>query len=226
MNLFLQPTAIISILIALSVHEFSHAFIANRLGDPTAEHEGRMTLNPIAHLDPIGTLMFLFVGFGWGKPVPVNPNYFKNPKRDNAWVAFAGPISNLIVAFVAFACLLSVLPDGFRGSPAGLLSFPTDGPVIQTFFLQLFGYSIFINLALMAFNLLPIAPLDGSKFVHMFVPYQYEHTYRAFMQRGPFILIGLLIADQMLNIPILIGWITGVISPVLYVMDAIAKMVL
>ena len=103
---FLTPTFIISVLIALSVHEWAHGFTAHRLGDPTAKVEGRLTLNPLAHLDPIGTAMFLIVGFGWGKPVPVDPRYFKHYKRDTSLVALAGPASNLVLALLAFLVLI------------------------------------------------------------------------------------------------------------------------
>ena len=102
---FLNPIFILSILIALTVHEWAHAFVANRLGDPTAREMGRLTLNPIVHLDPMGTILFLLVGFGWGKPVPVNERYFHHPKRDTALVAAAGPVSNLVLAFIAFIAL-------------------------------------------------------------------------------------------------------------------------
>src|SRR4051794_28802693 len=105
---FLNPAYIIAILFALSFHEAAHAWMANKLGDSTAKIEGRLTLNPLAHLDPIGTLLFIAVGFGWGKPVPVNPYYFRNPKRDSALTALAGPVSNLILAAVSFILLLLV----------------------------------------------------------------------------------------------------------------------
>src|SRR3989338_4296139 len=93
----LRPSFIIALLIALSVHEWAHALVAHRLGDPTAKEQGRLTLNPIAHLDLMGTILFFLVGFGWGKPVPIDPRYFKHWKRDTALVSIAGPVSNLIV---------------------------------------------------------------------------------------------------------------------------------
>ena len=108
--LFRLPPEVLILLIpvllfALVFHEFSHAWIANKLGDPTARYAGRLTLNPIAHLDPIGGLMILFVGFGWAKPVPVDPRYLKNPREDMMKIAFAGPASNLLLAFIAGSIL-------------------------------------------------------------------------------------------------------------------------
>lgn len=223
MNSFLNPPFIISILIALSVHEWAHGFMANYLGDPTAKYEGRLTLNPIAHLDPMGTILFLMVGFGWGKPVPVNPQYFKKPKRDMALTAIAGPLSNLVLAFGAFFGLVIVSPSGFSNSAMGLLSV-SGGELgaIQQFLVQVFASSLFLNLGLMAFNLLPVAPLDGSKIIHPFIPLKHEDMYYQFMQRGPFILLGLLIAERMLNIPILFGWIFGIMNPILKFMTLLA----
>ncbi len=218
MNLFLQPTAIIAILIAISVHEWAHGFAAYRLGDPTAEDEGRLTLNPLAHLDPLGTLLFLIVGFGWGRPVPIDPRYFRHPRRDGAIVAFAGPLSNLVVASVAFAGMVAVSPESMWHSAMCLLS-PGEGEsVLRTFLLQVFGYSVFINLALMAFNLLPIAPLDGSKVLQMFIPPRYELAYLAFMQQGPFLLLFLIVAERLLGFPFLLGWVHMIINPILFAM--------
>src|SRR4051812_8481457 len=127
MSPFLQPPFLIAILFALSFHEAAHAWMALRLGDATAKLAGRLTLNPLAHLDPLGTILFVIVGFGWGKPVPVNPYYFRQPKRDNALVALAGPVSNLILAAVSFILLLAIThavpTDAF-----GLLDTPAGGP--------------------------------------------------------------------------------------------------
>jgi len=194
--------------LALSVHEWAHGIVAYRLGDPTAKLEGRLTLNPLAHLDPLGTVMFLLVHFGWGKPVPVNPRYFRHQKRDMALVALAGPASNLVLAFIVVA-LGSLLPS--------LLFLP------RPFFLlfqDILVSSLFLNLGLMAFNLLPIAPLDGSKVLHLFIPWRYDAKYEEFLRRGPYILLGLLIAERLLGIPLIVWWITAIIDPVLRVMEA------
>ena len=214
---------IIAILIALSVHEFSHGFVARRLGDPTAEAEGRLTLNPLAHLDPLGTLMLLFVGFGWGKPVPVNPLYFRHPKRDTALVSLAGPMSNLLLAWIGFGGLLLLGSSQLSPSIMGIIRAGSTGGIFLMIE-QILRDTIFINLALMAFNLLPIAPLDGSKILHMFIPLHHEDAYVEFMRRGPYILLFLLIADHLLNVPILFGWIMGIVGPIVALMNTVAGM--
>lgn len=118
------PYVIVSLLIAFTVHEFSHAYVAYKFGDPTAKNEGRVTLNPISHLDPIGTLLILIAGFGWARPVPVNRFHFKNPKLAGVLVSFAGPFSNLIVAFLGFLIFTDCLPQAldliyrFSSSPS------------------------------------------------------------------------------------------------------------
>ena len=213
----LTPTFIIAILIAVAVHEWAHAFAAYRLGDPTAKYDGRLTLNPIAHLDPIGTLLFIFVGFGWGKPVPVDPRYFKKPVRDGAIVAFAGPLSNIVLAFLAYAIAypLGIAEEVLAGSTAGHAS------VILEFFSRLLGDMIIINLVLMAFNLLPVPPLDGSKIVRIFLPYEYERQYAQFSYYGPWILLALIVAGRAFGFPVLSIWIELIITPFLSVMHAL-----
>jgi Zn-dependent protease len=205
---FITPPFIISVLIALTFHEVAHGVVALWLGDPTAKYEGRLTLNPAAHLDLLGTLMFFMVGFGWAKPVPVDPRHFKNVKRDMALTAIAGPVTNLILAFLTVLIAKGVLLIHIQATPG----------VVQ-FFSEFFQSMLFINLGLMAFNLLPIAPLDGSKILGLFIPYTYEYEYQEFLNKGPFILLGLLIAERVLNVPLLIGWITAIIYPILHVME-------
>jgi len=151
--LFHLPIEVLIILLpilifSLCFHEFSHGYIAYKLGDGTAERNGRLTLNPLAHLDPIGSMMILFVGFGWAKPVPVNPANFVNPRVDMMKVAFAGPASNLILAFIA-GMLIRII--GLIGLLDNILLFTV---------LKIFTW---INIALAVFNMLPIAPLDGSQ---------------------------------------------------------------
>ena len=152
MLLQLQPEVLIVLLpiliFSLCFHEFSHGYIAYRLGDKTAARNGRLTLNPMAHLDPIGSLMILFVGFGWAKPVPVNPINFANPRIDMMKVAFAGPASNLLLAFIA----------GLINRYASYNDFFNSVILENTLF-----FFIFINIALAVFNMLPVAPLDGSQ---------------------------------------------------------------
>lgn len=219
MTPFLRPTYIIAVLIAIAVHECAHAYAAYRLGDDTAKYAGRLTLNPLAHLDPMGALLFLVVGFGWAKPVPVNPARLGHPKRDNALVALAGPASNLILALIAFVGLLLV---GISWSGSFDLLSLHGASVFHTFLLQLFGSSLFVNLSLMAFNLFPIAPLDGSKILEGFIPYHYEGEYERFMQYGPYILLGLLLFESFLPFPILSGWVFGISDTVLAVFEGVA----
>lgn len=221
MTTFLSPTFIIAILIAVSVHEWAHGYAAFKLGDPTAKYDGRLTLNPIAHLDPMGTVLFVLVGFGWGKPVPVDPRYFKNYKRDNAIVAFAGPLSNIVIAFLAFGLALALGMKAQVLSVTGALIAPSNQPVIMAFLAELLGDLIHINLVLMAFNLLPIAPLDGSKIVQMWIPYQWDNAYQDFLRKGPWILLALIIAGRAFHIPILSVWIGFIISPFLGIMYAL-----
>ncbi len=164
-NPILIAGIVIALLIAITVHEFAHAWVANYYGDPTAKLQGRLTLNPIAHLDLMGTIFLLLVGFGWGKPVMVNPNNFRNPKLDNLTVSLAGPISNLLLA-TFFGIIYRFVP------------FP---PIVE----QLLILIIFFNLVLMIFNLIPIPPLDGSKVLSLFLR---EETYIKLQQMGVFIL--------------------------------------
>ena len=218
---FFSPTSLIAILVAVSVHEWAHAFAAYRLGDPTAKYSGRMTLNPLAHLDPVGTILFVLVGFGWGKPVPIDPRYFKNYKRDAALTALAGPFSNLVLALAAFALgkILGIGPQVLADS--GVLMAPENAPVILTFLGELLGDLVIINLILMAFNLLPIAPLDGSKIVQPWIPVRYDDLYDEFMRRGPWILLAIIVAERAFNFPFLSYWIAIITTPILGLMHAV-----
>ncbi len=202
----LTPPFIIAMLLALSLHEMAHGLVAYWLGDPTAKYEGRLTLNPLAHLDPIGTLLFLTIGFGWGKPVPVNPRYFKKHKRDTALVSIAGPVSNLLLAFL-FGFILWILLT-VAGAEAININ-----PFLR-FLVEICSASISLNIGLMAFNLLPIAPLDGSKILQAFIPLKYEDQYEQFMRNGPYILLVLLIAQRIVGFDILGTWIELIASPV------------
>ncbi|MCH7731651.1 MAG: site-2 protease family protein [Candidatus Marinimicrobia bacterium] len=175
------------ILVAITFHEYAHAFVAARFGDPTARMQGRLTLNPLAHLDPVGTLMLFLVHFGWAKPVPVNPAYFSDPKRGMLWVALAGPASNMAIALLSGMLLTTMVSSGFGHS---LLSAKIINMVLM---------SLKINLALAVFNLLPIPPLDGSKVLWGLLPPEYDHITYKLERHGPWILMGL----------ILFGMLTG-----------------
>lgn len=214
---FLNPTFLLAVLVALTVHEFAHALIAYRLGDHTAKAAGRLTLNPVAHLDPLGTLLFFLIGFGWGKPVPVNPYYFKHPLRDNALTAFAGPLSNFIIAFICFFSLVALgALSGSSENAWGLLTSDYTGTNVgMKFAVDFLSVSVFVNLGLMAFNLLPIAPLDGSKILQMFIPARYELEYENIMNYGPYILLGLLLMGSFFAIDLLQIWIVTIMNLVL-----------
>ncbi len=162
-----------ALLIALTFHEFAHGYVANQLGDPTARFQGRLTLNPMVHLDPIGLLMLWFAGFGWAKPVPVNPLNFQGDKKQGMLlVAAAGPGVNLALAFVA------LILQGF------IFAFFYNDVLIS-----LVGTLVTYNILLAIFNLIPIPPLDGSKILAGLLPYRYDYYFRQLEQFGPMLLI-------------------------------------
>ena len=222
MSSFLNPTFLLAMLLALSVHEAAHAYAAYKLGDHTAKLAGRLTLNPLAHLDPMGTILFLIVGFGWGKPVPVNPYYFKHPKRDSAITAFAGPLSNFLLA-IASLLLLKLSAGSLASSSAfSLLDAGTgDANIFLAFLHSFLAAFVFLNLGLMAFNLIPIAPLDGSKILALFIPPRFEDDYDRFMEYGPYVLLALLIGENILHVSILSWWIQSVMGGVLSLFSAV-----
>jgi len=181
------------ILLALTFHEFSHGWMAYKLGDPTAKLAGRLTMNPLVHLDPFGTLMIFLVRFGWAKPVPVNPRYFKEPKRDMLLVSVAGPGANMLLAFASGMLLRMFHGGNFNFLPAN---------VLQPLYIMV-KFSLQINLALAIFNLLPVPPLDGSKILYGILPPQYEYIYEYLERYGPFVLMGLILFGMLTRISIL-----------------------
>ena len=166
-----------SLIAAITIHEFSHAFVAHRLGDDTPRKQGRLSLNPKVHLDPIGTLLLLLLGFGWGRPVIFNPSNLKNPRRDAAIISLAGPASN-----IALAVILSVILRVFGGS-FSFVSFASG----------IFTLIIFYNLLLALFNLVPIHPLDGGKILVGLLPRRQAYEADLFMKRYGIIMLFLLI---------------------------------
>ena len=181
------------ILLALTFHEYAHAFVANRLGDATAKEQGRLTMNPLVHLDLLGTAMLFIASIGWAKPVPVNPFAFKNPKRDLLWVSLAGPGSNLLLAFI-FGLVCRVL---------GVESLQNPGYGIAGIINFLVGYGMVVNIVLAIFNILPIPPLDGSKILMGLVPQKYENHFAPLMRYGPTLLIVIIAMGFIAKIPIL-----------------------
>lgn len=148
----------------LPLHEFAHGWVANKLGDPTAKLEGRLTLNPLASIDTAGAVALLFFGFGWAKPVPIDARYFKKPKRDTAIVAIAGPVSNLIAALVGAIIYIAVI-----------VFMPAN--VIKQFLAAMLSYYVTVNISLAVFNLIPIPPLDGSRVIAAFLSNKALYTY-------------------------------------------------
>jgi len=192
------------ILFALTVHEFSHALVASRMGDPTARLLGRLTLNPLAHLDPIGSVLLLIAGFGWAKPVPVDARYLAHPRRDMMWIALAGPVSNVILA-----ALFGTLLRGIDGNP--YLSQSIMGVAL----VEMVRYSVRLNLILAVFNLIPIFPLDGSRILTGLLPASAAERYRALEPIGPMLLLGLILVGNLTRFSIigaLIGPVVGTLA--------------
>jgi len=169
---------IVALVIVITVHECAHAWVANYLGDPTAKLAGRVSLNPLKHLDLMGTIMLFLIHIGWGKPVPVNPGYFRKPKRDNALTALAGPASNLILA------LILALPLKYL--------YAYIPPNLELFLATVLDVSIL----LFAFNMLPFPPLDGSKIIEIFIPRKYELAYKRYLQSGVTYFVVFVLFDQ------------------------------
>jgi len=172
-----MAATLLAVLLAITLHELAHGYVAYCLGDNTAKAAGRLTLNPLAHLDPIGALMMLIAGFGWAKPVPVNPFFFKgNRTKGMMLVSLAGPLVNLIVAYIAY--LIFVLGNGFFDN---------------AFLNQFLNYCIILNVFLAVFNLIPIPPLDGSKILAGFLPKQTAFKFLNTMEQYGFVILMVLI---------------------------------
>ena len=154
---------------AITVHECAHGFVAYKLGDPTAKNCGRLTLNPLSHLDPIGAICMVLVGFGWAKPVPINPMYFKNRKRDTALVSLAGPAANIVLAFLSTIVYV----------PLAVLYFKLNYNSILGFVVETLQSLVSLNIGFAVFNLIPFPPLDGSKILGAALP---ADTYMKLLQ--------------------------------------------
>jgi Zn-dependent protease len=178
-TLFTNPLLFIvwavALVLTIAIHEYAHARAADTLGDPTPRAQGRLTLDPRAHLDPLGTIMLVFLGFGWGRPVEFDPYNLRMPRRDGALIALAGPVSNLLFALV-LPLIIRVLPPGFY------------------FLTSVFSILISLNIGLAIFNLVPVFPLDGEKILLGLLPRHLADEYQAIMrQYGTIILVMLLL---------------------------------
>lgn len=193
---------VIILIIAFTIHEFAHAWTADSFGDSTPRINGRLTLNPLAHLDPIGSLMLLFVGFGWARPVPVNPYTLRQHSRSAMmWVALAGPLSNFVLAVLAsipFQLKWFTVNDLYTSYTA------PQSAILPTPVIFLFDF-ITINLVLGLFNLIPIPPLDGDKIAEFFIPDDWKRTMDRIRPYGPLILVALFMVGPSLGLDFL-GW--------------------
>ncbi len=178
---------LLALLPALTLHEFSHAYSAHVLGDYTPAAQGRVTLNPLAHLDPIGTLMILFAPIGWAKPVMINPHNFRNPARDIVITSAAGPLSNVVQGIFWGVVLRAFIAAGME----------------NTLVLGLVALMTLINFILALFNLIPLGPLDGHEILAYFLPPRMQLRFRQFNRYGFAILIGLILFSFVTNVPIL-----------------------
>jgi len=179
-NIYTLIGLLAGLLIAITVHEFAHAFIANYLGDNTAKNRGRVSLNPLRHLDPVGTIFLFLAGFGWGKPVPINANNLSRPKTDQLKIALSGPLANIILAFV------------FAIPYRWVLATNLDLDILNTPLLTISHYIVDINIILAIFNLLPIPPLDGGNIIRSIFP---DNIYKAYSKIGPPLLFILLFLE-------------------------------
>lgn len=195
-----------ALVLVITCHEFAHAYVAFLLGDPTAKKHGRVTLNPLVHLDPLGTILIFVAGIGWGKPVPVNRAYFKRPIGYEALVALAGPLMNLLIA------ALVLVPLKYFGS------------YLNYELAMLLGTIFDVSILLFAFNMLPFPPLDGSKFLQLLIPRRFQHHYQFYLANASLYFLAFLIVDNFLLakyfgfsvLSLLIGWIVVGVKTVLF----------
>lgn len=209
-QLLSDPISLIAFLLALviglTLHEYAHAWMATRLGDMTAKYAGRLTLNPTKHFDPLGLVFLLLVGFGWGKPVPVNPNAFKG-RYDDLKVAVAGPITNFLIAFV-FTIPIKIAEN---------YGLSYDNNIILAFCKIIAE----INIILSVFNLLPFYPLDGSHIITAIAPRSWDQKINSFKKYGTYILLAIILAELLFKISILsaaILWVYRIFNAVISVL--------
>ncbi|SHE54114.1 Zn-dependent protease (includes SpoIVFB) [Caldanaerobius fijiensis DSM 17918] len=190
MDILIYLYRIPALLLAMSFHEYAHAVVSYKLGDPTPKAQGRLTLNPLAHIDPVGFLTLWIIGFGWAKPVAINPMYYKDVKKGEFLTAIAGPLSNVLMAFVS---LLIIYAGGYE--------LVVIGPILH----QLYIY----NIVLAVFNIIPVPPLDGSKILYSLLPYRYSYVLEQYENFGQILLLILLFT----------GIISRVMGPLVNLVD-------
>ena len=195
-------SSLIVIFLTLPIHEYAHGFAATKLGDPTPRYQGRMSLNPFAHIDYLGAACILLFGFGWAKPVQINSNNFRNPKRDMAITAMAGPLSNLIVALAAL----------LLGNIVNLVYSTVLSVSLFAYVYLFFFYIAQINIYLAVFNLIPIPPLDGSRLLSALLPYK---QYYALMRYERYIFLGLLVLLWIGVLDVPLNFLSGAVMKVL-----------
>lgn len=221
-NIFSVIVYIISslmvIFLVMPLHEWAHGFVAYKLGDRTAKYQGRLTLSPLAHIDYMGAAMILLIGFGWAKPVPVDPRYFKKPKRDMALTALAGPVSNLLAATVAGLLMNGIIFIVIKTSPSIYDAYAVlRTPGVVYYILMFFQYLMLINISLAVFNFIPIPPLDGSKILMAFLPNKWIYIinqYQTYISMGFFILVmmgavGNILSPVQWKLYDIIDWLTA-----------------
>lgn len=200
-NPILFVVFLLGLLIAITIHEYAHAYAAYKSGDPTAKLMGRLTLNPLAHLDPLGTIFLFLVGFGWGKPVPTDPNNYSK-RNDEIYVALAGIIANMIVAIILAIPIRIASIKGIS--------------VDSSLWLSMLSIVVDMNIILAAFNILPIYPLDGSHIAEFFMNEETQNLYRTY---SPYVLFAILILDRVSNTSILYS----MMEPLIRIFSLIAK---
>lgn len=205
-------------LLAVTIHEVAHGYVADRFGDPTARLLGRLTLNPVRHLDPVGTLALLFVGFGWARPVPVNFANLRNPKKNMLWVALAGPGANMLLA-MASALLLHML--GFIEA-----TLPFNIAVVTKPIALMAAFSLYINVILSVFNLVPIPPLDGGRILSALLPSRYAAVLARIEPFGFMLVIALVFFTDLWSTvlgPIILSLVSILAGPHIEVVNAVIR---
>ncbi|MFD3446758.1 site-2 protease family protein [Microbacteriaceae bacterium 4G12] len=178
------PLVAMALMIAFSVHEFAHAYVAYKFGDPTAQKQGRLTLSPLSHIDPIGAIAIFLVGFGWARPVPVNPHYFKRPRLAGILVSVAGPLSNLVLGTIGLIVVYGLVLSGAMGALPEAVKI-----TLQQFFEIFIG----LNIMLFVFNLIPLPPLDGYRIIEDLMPTHIRTKMTQYERYGAIIFLVLVI---------------------------------